>query len=351
MNDQPDLTPSSGGTSWLGWVRKVLYVVLPVVLLAVIFSRIDLGEFRANIARTNPWLVALGFLYYPLAILVGTARWRTVIMRYLQQPLPWGFMVRHYWIGLALGVFAPSSVGWDAYRIATMGRKFGNWGGNLAAVLAEKVVALLNIVAMIVVLFPLVRHLIVRDRNVAETVYETAVALLGLLLLGGVALAIVRRQSLARSLGDRFEKFLIARMDRISALVKRPVELQRGTFSYSRLVAPVANPWLILRVLLLTLLIQCLGAVHNQVFFQAVGYDIPLLVNFFLTPVFFLIFMLPISFGSLGIREGAYIVVYGLFGVPAETALLVSFLNLSGILLNNLIGALMIWTGQGDRDS
>jgi uncharacterized membrane protein YbhN (UPF0104 family) len=29
--------------------------------------------------------------------------------------------------------------------------------------------------------------------------------------------------------------------------------------------------------------------------------------------------MLPISFGSLGIREGAYIVVYGLFGLPAET--------------------------------
>ena len=58
-------------------------------------------------------------------------------------------------------------------------------------------------------------------------------------------------------------------------------------------------------------------------------------------PVLYFIFLLPISFGSLGIREGAYILLYGLFGVPAETALVVSFFNLLGVLLNNLIGALL----------
>jgi len=348
LNRLDGSSPVPGKKTWPGHLRRILYVILPVVILAMIFNRIDLPELKANIARTNPWLVALGIGYYPLAILVGATRWRMVVMRYLKHPLPWGFMIRNYWVGLALGIFAPSSVGWDAYRIVAVGRKFGQWGGNLAAILAEKLVALLNIVAMIILLFPLVKGRIVRDQALAESVYETAVLLLGLFLAGGVVLAVVRRHSLGRSLREKIERFLIARMDRISQVIKRPVELQEGAFSYASLVTPMAHPGSLFKVFLFSLLIQCLGAVHNQIFFQAVGYDIPLLVNLFLTPVFFLIFLLPISFGSLGIREGAYIVVYGLFGVPPETALLVSFLNLSGLLLNNLIGALLIWGGSDE---
>jgi uncharacterized membrane protein YbhN (UPF0104 family) len=54
------------------------------------------------------------------------------------------------------------------------------------------------------------------------------------------------------------------------------------------------------------------------------------------------VFTLPISFGSLGIREAAFILVYGLFGVPAEIALSVSFFNLAGILLNSLVGGVVM---------
>jgi hypothetical protein len=96
-------------------------------------------------------------------------------------------------------------------------------------------------------------------------------------------------------------------------------------------------------VLSFSLAIQLTAAAGSQIMFRAVGYQIPFLVNIFVSPVFFLVFLLPISFGSLGVREATYIILYGLFGVPAETALLVSFLNLSGILLNNAIGAVLIW--------
>ena len=54
------------------------------------------------------------------------------------------------------------------------------------------------------------------------------------------------------------------------------------------------------------------------------------------------VFLLPISFGSLGIREGAYVLFYGAFAVPMETALLVSFFNLLGMLLNNLVGGIIL---------
>ena len=35
--------------------------------------------------------------------------------------------MKHYWIGLALGLFAPASLGWDAYRVGVSGRRFGRY--------------------------------------------------------------------------------------------------------------------------------------------------------------------------------------------------------------------------------
>jgi uncharacterized membrane protein YbhN (UPF0104 family) len=101
------------------------------------------------------------------------------------------------------------------------------------------------------------------------------------------------------------------------------------------------RPELVLPVTIYSFLIQLTSAVGNQIFFIAVNYDLPFLVNLFVVPVLYFVFLLPISFGSLGIREGAYILLYGAFGVPMETALLVSFFNLLGLLLNNLIGAII----------
>ncbi|MBU1909975.1 MAG: flippase-like domain-containing protein, partial [Verrucomicrobia bacterium] len=116
------------------------------------------------------------------------------------------------------------------------------------------------------------------------------------------------------------------------------------------LLEPLTS-WRLLRgTLALSLANLFIAALGNQIFFRAVGYPLPFLANLFVLPVLMFVFLLPISFGSLGIREGAYILLYGLFGVPPETALLVSFFNLAGLLLNNLIGgAMIIVHGAGDR--
>ena len=94
----------------------------------------------------------------------------------------------------------------------------------------------------------------------------------------------------------------------------------------------------IIGVIALSFSIQLVSSVKSQIFFCALGYNLPFIVNLFVAPTLYFIFLLPVSFGSIGIREGVYVFLYGLFGVPIEIALLVSFFNLSGMLLNNLIG-------------
>ncbi len=112
--------------------------------------------------------------------------------------------------------------------------------------------------------------------------------------------------------------------------------------SFQAIMVPIVNPKVV-GAIILSFAIQLVSSFKSQVFFCALDYDIPFLVNLFVTPTLYFIFLLPISFGSVGIREGVYIILYGIFGVPVEVALLISFFNFSGMLLNNIIGGLVMF--------
>ena len=95
-------------------------------------------------------------------------------------------------------------------------------------------------------------------------------------------------------------------------------------------------------IMLLTVSIRGLAAVGVYCFFISLGHQVPITVALFAFSLIFLVFMLPISFGSLGVREGAYIVVFGLFAVPREVALAASFLGLAALLATIGVGGLIL---------
>ena len=95
-------------------------------------------------------------------------------------------------------------------------------------------------------------------------------------------------------------------------------------------------------VIAFTMMMRITMAIGGNIFFKALGIQLPLIVNVFCTTLMFIIFTLPISFGSLGVREGTYIMLFSLFEVESEAALTVSFLALSSILLNTTIGGILL---------
>jgi uncharacterized membrane protein YbhN (UPF0104 family) len=90
-----------------------------------------------------------------------------------------------------------------------------------------------------------------------------------------------------------------------------------------------------------TFTIRVSAAVGGFFFLRAFGQEVPLSVNLFVIPLTQIIFLLPISFGSLGVREGTFIILYGLFGIPKEVAFAASSAGLLGLLLTVSIGGLI----------
>jgi uncharacterized protein (TIRG00374 family) len=299
-----------------------------------VFRRINLHTLASIVAQCHPWLVALGIAYYPLVIMIGAWRWRILLTQYVGH-VSTGFVLRQYWIGLALGFFMPGSLGWDAYRVAAAGRRHGRYAMNVVVIVAEKLVALVCCTAIIVALSPAVP---VSGRADLNGILRLAYFLISGFLAAVIAVALAWRN---RALIEKVESGSAILLNKLLSRINLG-EKAMDSVPIKSVIEPLTAGKSLFAVLALSFAIQLLGGLANQVFFLALGYRISIIANLFLSPVLFFIFLLPISFGSLGVREGAYIVLYGMWGVPAETALLVSFFNLTGVLLNNGIGGVVM---------
>lgn len=337
---------STASRTGLTALRRTLFWALPVLLISYILYNIDIGELQRNIARTNPWLALLGLALFPLATMAGALRWSALLGPYNRRPIPLSFGIKHYWIGLATGYFTPGSIGADLYRIVVVGRKFGNYIINAVVIIIEKLLALFVCMSIIIVLYPVVAP--ASSSPLMEEILFAANILLGITIAVFIAAILARHTSVFDRLVTFLEGFLNNAFQTILARVRIPGSTGKATLPLQEALEPIFHSRRFAIVVLLSFSIQIISACASQVFFSAAGYEIDFLVNLFLGPIFFLILLLPISFGGIGVREASFIVLYGLFDVPSETALLVGFFCMMGGLLSIAIGAMMIAAGQSD---
>jgi uncharacterized protein (TIRG00374 family) len=316
--------------------KKIFSIIVGAAVLYYVFQKVDFEKLLTITFNANILLMLFGLCFAPLLVLVAITRWRFMIQFYSDTKIGSITSVKEYWKGLALGFFTPSSLGLDAYRVVIVSKINHKKLSNVMVIIAEKIFALSSAILVICALYPFLE--ITANRNV-EMIFNYAYILSIIVIIGyGLALLLKKWSLPKRILLSIFNivltlmKKLISQFQYQYKVTNDDVYKFFNKMTDCRIVVPV----------LLSIAIQIISSVKSQIFFRAIGYDISFLTNLFVTPLLYFIFFLPISMGSLGIREGVYITIYGLFGVPAETALIVSFLNLSGMLVNNIIGGLYL---------
>jgi len=335
----------AGRIGYLARARTAIYWALPAILLAIVFSQVDVPRFVQILRGVNVWLLIVGLLAYPTMIVVGAMRWQRLLQLYFKERVPFGFVLKHYYIGLAVGLFVPASAGWDIYRVVVASKRLGSYGANIAAVVVEKIFAVLAMVAAIVALYPFVKSDLRSDMAFLPDVIRVAYAGAIIVLLCAAVAFLVRRKGVALLLAKRIDGVGRALW---AKLTRRVVAATDASNSGPRFIELVARPFSRIGAFLtlagLSILVQAISSASGYFMFLALKAPVPMLINLFVTPLMIVAFMLPISFGSIGIREGAHVLLFGLFGVAGEAALAVSFFGLLGMLLNQAIGAAFIWS-------
>jgi uncharacterized protein (TIRG00374 family) len=214
-------------------------------------------------------------------------------------------------------------------------RKYGSLVKNTFVAVIEKLLGLAVCCLIIIVSFP---FLDIGSNDVINRIMVFAyIIFFGLVLFVAIASLFSKRFEFVTKIANRVQKSLLEKLKntrfKFSEYLKQETgEDQEVKVNLKRIIPNIPV------LLIISIIIQLTSSFAIYLIIKSLNYDIPYYVPLFVAPVLTFIFLLPISFGSLGIREGAYIFFYGIFGMDQEAALLLSFLTLSGALFTVLIG-------------
>ncbi len=300
--------------------EAALRLAVAGALLGAVAYFVDLRTAAEAIYKITPLLCALCAVLLLLQTFVAALRWHVVSVANA-TPMPLSAAFRIFMIGQFFGQFLPSSVGGDAIRILLVRRYTPSVARAVGLVVSDRLIALVTAVLLITLVSPLTLLTTVPDGP-----WVLRIALLLVAFYIGLGLAV----SFGPRLLDLFDRW---------RQVRPIVSILRDLLALAR--HPLAPVFGGISLLVHALMVGAIGL-------AAWGLAIPLpwLQLAAVGPWIVLCAMLPISFGSWGVREASMIIGLGLVGVGVEQALAASLTVAAGQVIVALFG-MVLWLAMG----
>ncbi|MDZ4674398.1 MAG: lysylphosphatidylglycerol synthase transmembrane domain-containing protein [Gemmatimonadota bacterium] len=297
------------------WGRLALRILGSALILGVLLALVPLGELRDALGRVPPaiWVGALA-IYLSLH-LIGVSKWR-LLMNGAGAGLSFPDTARCYYYGLFGNIFLPSIVGGDVVRAGLAARLSRSRSGVILGSLVDRTLDTAGLAA-VAGLGALMVPTALDERSRA-----TFLAVLAFMAVGGAAfIAIVALVPWVRRLPYRIRRKLVTPRRAFLALRRQP----------GRLVTS----------LLLGIMLQTLLVLLNAWLGRVMGVDIPIGVWLFVWPLAKIAAILPVTQGGIGVREGALVVLFQPFGVPAAAAMATGLVFTAIVMLGGLVGGVI----------
>jgi len=298
-------------------------VLVSAGLLAVLAHSLDLRPLRDVLPRFQPayYLLALAMM----AAYVGLQAWiLTLLLRRQAQEVRVGAIARLQVISAFFGVFLPGGIGSDVILCYQLCRPSAAKENPLSAVVFSRVAGL---VAMVLIAF-------VASFSPRCPIPGLSLVL-GLLLAAGLAaFGLLSRDASVRGAG-RLLGFL--RRHRATAVLYRTVAALARVGRDRRIWIQIGP---------LFVLVGLFRVFMDYVVARAIGIQLPALYFLVFAPLVTLATVVPLTIAGLGIREGTYVGLFALVGLPGAEAFTMSLLSFSLSLWVCAVGAaLYAWQG------
>lgn len=288
-------------------------VVASLVGLAVVYALTDVRSVFEALGAARPGWMLAALAANLAAVACSAALWRAGMVSEGRPSLV--HAIRYYLGGMFVNNLTPGTIAGDATRTAMLARRGSPAGAAVASVLGERV---LSAAALLFFASIGAAALFTSDPMLAAGVWAGVAAALA---AGGVA--VVGVEATLRP-GRRIpgERLVREARDSIATLARRRAFVARGFgMACGVHVCTVA------------------AAVFTM---RALGVQISLAEAFTVVPIIAAAVMLPISLQGVGVREGAYVSLFGVIGVAAEPALAGALLSYATTLAVSLLGAIAL---------
>jgi len=108
--------------------------------------------------------------------------------------------------------------------------------------------------------------------------------------------------------------------------------------AYEYLNFYASRKYTLLKAFLYSLLVQMTGIISVYVLSQGLSLNIPFMSVLIFLPIIVLFSVLPVTISGIGLREGAFVFLFGTIGVPADMAMSLSIVWFLSVVTAGLLG-------------
>ena len=298
----PPSTPARKGHPVLGFAMRAGAGLLIVTLL---LWHYDVRPVLHQLARERIAFFLVVVATYVAGQVMSAWRWN-LLGAILKIPAPFIDYLSYAFIGMFTNVFVPGLVGGDALRAVYLGRRHQRMADAIASVAADRIVGLIG-------LFWLA---------------ATAAAALSVKLPRSVTLPTIAVGAI--SLAGFAALPLIGRM-----AARMPARIASVTAT----IAPYLDrPLAMMPAIGISIALQLSLAICQWILARGLGLSAPLTLFVLCVPIANVFASLPVTLNGLGVRETAYLMLFGMAGMAKADAIALGLLWFAATVLGNLTG-------------
>lgn len=315
----------------------ILKLVLGISILMLVLQFVDLGEVLLALSRLQPeWIAASAACFVATRILMAIKWWG--LLGGPAASVSYATVQRAICLSDYYGLLFPNTLAIDATRIILLRHSREGLSFMTAATLADRVIN----VAMAAIVSLLAMGILYASTGSLPFSAPAAKAVSGLSFLVLFASLLVASRPATR-IAIKLLRAAERALPRFSVTQKVLMTFENVHHAMSMMLTHRST---LLPAVALAFLVVLVRVASVYFLFTAIGAPQPFLLNLALVPAIALIALLPISLFGLGLKDGAFVFLFGAAGVAPSLALGVSLTSYAVIIGSSLVlGVLASFVG------
>jgi len=291
-----------------------LKMTVSAFLLTFVLRKVGLQNILSHLKNMDLRFFFLSSLIYVLTVVLASLRWGIL----LNNSQPRIKLISLCLIGSFFNHFMPGAVGGDAVKAYYLYKETGRGGSSLGSVFLDRYVGYVALLSI-----GLISGIAGYGELKALGLHWLTPSLFILFLAGSLLFFGLRIGRRYKAVADFYDFFHDTLRDRRA----------------------------IGQAFLLSLLIQVLTILEIYAVSLGLGQQPSFTALFVFVPLIITVMMVPVSISGLGLREGAFVVLFGLTGISAEASAAISFLWFLSVATGSLPGLFLYLRIQGSDPS
>ncbi len=279
---------------------------LGIAVIALLLGHYDARPVFHALARERLGYFLTAIALYLACQVMSAWRWR-LIARVNSIPGPFREYLAYYFVGVFTNLFVPGLIGGDTARALYLGRRHDRLAAAIASVVVDRGIGLLALFW-----FAAGCALTMRSVTLPPSMLHVTVTIGAAALAGWLTSPLLAR--LAPHLGGRLAGFA------------EPV------LPYMR------HPAALIPAIILSLLLQAVLAACQYLLGRGLGLHTSLATFMLCVPIANVFASLPITLNGLGVREAAYLVLFGYAGLARPDTIALGLLWFASTMIGGLTG-------------